>query len=151
MSRSTLLRGRIGRFLADTYTRDTMSIVEDDTTTVGVDESTGPWGEAITQEGGTQTVSGQPIIETRSCIPCLWVDAGDPILRTGQGVLTLDKPVIFVAFDDPIKTGDQFRDVIDAEGNVRFSGPGVVEATTYYGPPGASVMQIVNIRFAEVT
>jgi hypothetical protein len=128
--------------LADTYTRDRLTTVADNPATPLVDESTGPWGEAITQEGGT-TTAGE--VETTQDVACMWLDAGS-LLRSGSGTLILDTPVLLVSSDDPIQIGDQVRNVTDRESIVKLIGPSVVETTNDYGPPGYSAMRALKLR-----
>ena len=142
MSRVTLLRGRVERFLLDSYTRDLLSTTPDDPLTVLSDESTDDWGNPETTEGGLGALS-------KTAVPCMFIDAGEPIMRSGAGTLILEKPVILVSSTDPVRIGDQARNICDRDGNVRMVGPGVVEDVIAHGAPGYPVLKMCTLRFAE--
>lgn len=148
MSRATFIRGRVGRYLLDSYTRHDRQDVADDTGTPTVDESTDAWGNPIIVYETPLPVPATSSASLR--VPCMWVGAG-AVIQTMSGTFIEDTPTMYVASNDPLQIGDHVSNIIDAEGVVRLVGPARITDMPNYGPPGYTALRAAKLTAAKVS
>jgi hypothetical protein len=86
---------------------------------------------------------GNPVMNQ----PCLFhigapTDAMD---RTDHGTLTVSRPTLFVLYSDPLRVGDEVRQVRDTEGYI-YVDRAIVEDKSEAAPGGARVYQAFGLR-----
>lgn len=146
MSRVNLLRGRVGRYLLDSYTRLRRVPAVDDPGTPATDESHDDWGNLIVTYPPPTPLPSATAVDMN--VPCIWMDAGS-ILQIPDGSIVLDTPTLVLASDDPLDIGDEVSNVVDREGVVRLVGPARITDLTDHGPPGYTVLRTAKVASAR--
>ncbi|HEY1292943.1 MAG TPA: hypothetical protein VGJ60_07690 [Chloroflexota bacterium] len=136
--RNTFARHRITRYLRHRYTRvpvvdvlDSGQVPEDPD---GLDDYNQP-----------EMTYGTPVPNQ----PCLYEAAGNQtstrLVRTDHGTELVDRPILFVAYGDPLQAGDEVHDVRDSEGHI-YVKRGVAEEPADIAPGGPRVYQSWLLR-----
>lgn len=139
--RNTFARRRIGRYLGHRYTRVPVIDVLD-SGQVPADP------DGVDQYNAPEMTYGSPVPNQ----PCLYqaggVQASTRLVRTDHGTELIDRPLLFVAFSDPLQPGDEVHDVRDRDGHV-YVIRAVAEEPAEISPGGTRVYQTWQLR--EVT
>jgi hypothetical protein len=114
MSPITLARRRVLHLLRHTYVR--VATID------ALDDSPPAASPAEDAYGDPLMVQGDPE-PPRKCLydhqsSDEYLPRNDAYLRTDHGTLEVYGPMLYVAHDDPLKPGDEVRNVTDAEGRV---------------------------------
>lgn len=79
-------------------------------------------------------------------VRCLYEDNAGTLMRTDHGVELVTTPVLYVAYDDPLRSGDEVRDIIDPRERRMFVVRAIAELPTHEASGGPQVYQTMRLR-----
>lgn len=138
------MRREVRRFLLHTYTRTSRLVVLNTPNAPG--QALDAWGQQTYQFVTTELPGVDVDAQLEFLIPCFYA-LQEISFPTPDGLTTLNRPMLTLGFDDPLKVGDHVSNIQTADGTVLVVGPLLVESLQIRDPNiGGPVLIEAHLR-----